>query len=627
MFIKAIPKTDRSTGKKYNYFRLCESYRVGEKTRHRMVLSLGTLNGLTEIVHFKILADRIEQLINGSPALFSCDNPEVEKLAQAFYQEIISKKLVDRTEGSTPRKNIQSIDLESVEVENVREIGSEWLCYQVMNQLDMRRCLEQAGFDEEDIRLSLMHLISRAVYPASEHATAEWVKDNSGVCELVDIDPQMVSHHKLYRISRLLHHHKEQIEGFLSKKTSELFDIQDRIILYDLTNTYFEGRKLNSKMAMFGASKEKRSDARLITLALVVNVEGFVKYSHIYRGNIGEPTTLEATIEDIRCRMNIGDGRPMIIMDAGIATEENLDMLKNREYDYLCVSRSRLRDYKAVKQEGVPVTIYDKRKSRIELLLVEKEGLDDTLLYVRSERKAQKELSMQEHFTSHFEQGLNQILYGIQCKGGTKKLVKVWERLGRLKEKYPSAHRFYQIEIESKGNIATNIVWKKIIPKSRKEEGAYLLRTSKKDIDEKTFWDIYNTIRDIESTFRTLKTDLQIRPVFHQKDENTMSHLNLAVLAYQCVNAIRYQLKAKGIHHDWSHIVRLMNTHKVATVTMLDKSGRKIYMRKCSKPDAKALEIYDALGFKYYPFYKKSVFPESGNRKNESHADSIIPDT
>jgi transposase len=627
MFIKTIPKIDRTTGKRYNYYRLCESYRVGEKTRHRSVLSLGNLHELIEPVHFKLLADRIEQHLKGSPAIFSCDNPEVEKLAQAFYQEIINKKLVDRVESSAQRKNIQNIDVESVEVEHVREIGSEWLCYQMMNRLDIRRCLEQAGFDEEDIRLSMMHLISRAVYPASEHATAEWVKDNSGVCELVNIDPQMVSHHKLYRISRLLHHHKGQIERFLSLKTSELFDIEDRIILYDLTNTYFEGRKLNSKMAMFGPSKEKRSDAKLITLALVVNVEGFVKYSHLYRGNIGEPTTLETTIEDIRCRMNIGDVRPMIIMDAGIATEENLDMLKNRQYDYLCVSRSRLKDFKAQKQDGLPVTIYDKRDSPIELLLVEKEGIDDTLLYVRSERKAQKELSIHEHFTSHFEQGLDQILYGIQHKGGTKKLVKVWERLGRLKEKYPSAHRFYQIDVESKEKIATNLIWKKIIPKSRKEEGVYLLRTSQKDIDEKTFWDIYNTIRDIESTFRTLKTDLQIRPVFHQKDENTMSHLNLAVLAYQCVNSIRYQLKAKGIHHDWSHIVRLMNTQKVVTVTMLDKSGKKLYIRRCSKPESKALEIYNALGFKYYPFCKKSVFPELSNRKNESHADIAIPDS
>jgi transposase len=366
---------------------------------------------------------------------------------------------------------------------------------------------------------------------------------------------------------------------------------------------------------MFGNSKEKRKDARLVTLALVVNVEGFVKYSRIYRGNIGETTTLEGIVDGLSAQTSHSGRKPMIVIDAGIADDGNLKMLKSKGYQYLCVTRSKLKDYRAAKEQGKPVVVTDKRNSPVELLLVEKEGIDDSLLYVRSERKAQKELSMHENFTSHFETGLNQIMEAIQKKGGTKVIEKVWERIGRLKEKYPSAHRFFDIQVEHNGKRATSMVWKRVIPASRKEEGVYFLRTSVKEIDEVTFWEIYNTIREIEASFRILKTDLEIRPVFHKTDENMMAHLFLAVLAYQLVSTIRYRLKAKGIHHNWSHIVRIMNTQKVATATMQNKNDQKIYIRKCSKPETKAREIYDALGYKYQPWIRKSVLPEKQSQK------------
>jgi transposase len=237
---------------------------------------------------------------------------------------------------------------------------------------------------------------------------------------------------------------------------------------------------------------------------------------------------------------------------------------------------------------------------------------------VHSQRKTHKEVSMNQKFTSHFETGLNQIQQGVQNKGGTKNIEKVWERIGRLKEKYPSAHRYFDIQVSHDGKKVTDLVYKRIIPVSRKEEGDYFLRTSVKEIDEVTFWEIYNTIREIEASFRILKTDLELRPVFHKSDENVMAHLFLAVLAYQLVSTIRFQLKAKDIHHDWSHIVRIMNTQKAATVTMQDEKDRKIYIRKCSRPEAKARQIYDALGYKYQPWIRKSVLPEKQSQKNET---------
>ena len=627
MFIKSVPKTDRGSGKTYVYYRLCESYRLGSSIRHRNILSLGTLDELTEPLHLKLLADRIEQLIKGLPRMFDCDNPVIERLAQTFYREIVDKKLLDRANTEEHIQQFHEVDLGSIEFEQIREIGSEWMCRQALQQLNMEQCLEECGFEKEVIPLAMAHLISRAVSPASEYATAQWMNDNSAVCELFGIQAQDVSYHQLYGISRMFYTHKTRIETWLSKRTSGLFNLQDKIILYDLTNTYFEGRKLASNLAMFGNSKEKRSDARIITLALVINVEGFVKYSQIYRGNIADPDTMEGTLKNLSQHAGTGP-KPMVVIDAGISSEENLDRMREKGYDYLCVSRSRVKDYKAVQEDGKPVVMKDKRGHPIEMLLVSEEGSEDTLLYVRSEQKARKELSMHEHFTTHFEEGLSQIQFGIQRKGGTKKTDKVWERIGRLKQKYPSAHRYYKINIEcGNKNIVTNLTWEKITPSTRKEEGVYFLRTSLKEIDEKSFWLIYNTIREIEATFRVLKADLRMRPVFHQSDENTLAHLNLAVIAYQMVNTIRYQLKSKGIHHSWSNIVRIMNSQKAVTATMMNKQGQKILIRKCSKPEPNVREIYDALGYKYYPFIRKSVLPENEDRKNESPIKQAIDDS
>ena len=338
MFIKIIPKKDKDTGKLYRYYRLCQSYRLGDKVRHRTILSLGSLDELSHYQDYKDLADRIEQLITGNPSLFDCANPVVEQLAQSFSKLIIDKKLIDLAPAREEEKTFHTVDLASLAIENAREIGGESLCKQALDQLDMGGCLRQAGFVGEDLDLAMAHIISRALFPASEHATAEWMKDNSGICELLGIDANKVSHHKLYRISRMLSNEQDRIESYLSNKTNELFDLKDKIILYDLTNSYFEGRKLNSILAWFAKSKEKRQDAKLITLALVVNVEGFVKYSKIYRGNIGETTTLETTMDDLSSRSSITGSKPMVVMDAGIASEENLLMLRNRKQDYLCVA-------------------------------------------------------------------------------------------------------------------------------------------------------------------------------------------------------------------------------------------------------------------------------------------------
>jgi len=193
--------------------------------------------------------------------------------------------------------------------------------------------LVNKGWTEEQVQLAATQVISRAVYPASELKTARWIKENSAVCELTGYDVEKVTKDKLYQSALSLYTLKDELEKHLSKRTNELFDIEDKIMLYDLTNTYFEGEKTNSKLAKFGRSKEKQNDAKLVVLALVVNIEGFIKYSSIHQGNIADCATLSAMIDKLAAHTS-KDKKAVIVLDAGIATEENLELIEAKGYKY-----------------------------------------------------------------------------------------------------------------------------------------------------------------------------------------------------------------------------------------------------------------------------------------------------
>jgi transposase len=613
MFLKQIEKGSPD-GKKYTYYRLCESIRIGGKTRHNNLLNLGTLTGL-EKEDRKALANRIESLYLGTGSLFSGVSPEVEKLAVRFYKELRDKYKLAKNEPlpaaeAVAEKDMECVDINTIQHDEVREVGAEWLCLQAIEELGIAALLAAQNWDLPAIGSAITLLASRAVYPASEHKTAQWIQSSSAITELVFKQQQLLSHQHLYKIGDKLYEQKEVLGQRLYTRTNELFNLSDKIVFYDLTNTYFEGRKADSVIAQFGRSKEKRSDAKLVSLALVVNAEGFVKYSKIYEGNIYEPHTLLSTIEALSANTNAV--QPAIVMDAGIATEENLAMLKAKGYEYLCVTRTKLKDYKAVNAATAPIEITDNRDNKIQLQHVIKEGCPDHYMYIRSEMKALKEDSMEAHHSKRFEAELDQLAQGIHTKGGTKRITRVYERLGRIKERYPGAARHYKITVEDKDQLATRITYSRNLPAGPKQtQGVYFLRTSLNGNDEKTIWDIYNTLTEVEATFRTLKTDLSLRPVHHQKDSRTEAHIHLGVLAYMVVNTIRYKLKQQNIHHDWSNIVRIMNTQKIVTTSIKNDKNQLILLKKCSQPNSEVTAIYQAAKYKPMPFgLKKYVLPQ-----------------
>jgi transposase len=553
-------------------------------------------------------------------ALFESDDSIVTHFAEKFWKQLIDGKKID---ANWADKAAKQVDVDTLQHSNVREIGAEWMCYNTWDQLQLTSFFQSQGWNETQIQLVATQIIGRAVYPASELKTSSWMKENSAICEVTGYDMAEITKDKLYDSALKLYEVKDALEKHLSQRTNDLFNLDDKIILYDLTNTYFEGRKEHRSLAHFGRSKEKRKDAKLVVLAMVVNVEGFIKYTAIHEGNIADCNTLSAMIDKLSTHTCAH--KATVVLDAGIATEENLTLIQEKGYNYLCVSRTRLKNYTVVKDRD-SVVMETKSKQKVHLKAVQTQSKTDYYLEVKSEAKAFKESGMKTQFEKRFEEQLQKISTSLTSKGGVKKADKVYERIGRAKERYPSIHQYYNITvaIDEETKLATGITWNQDAQKhSIKEDGlgVYFLRTNLPLKEEATIWKIYNTIREIESSFRTLKSDLDLRPIYHKNDKSTMAHLHLGILAYWLVNTIRHQLKGKQINSNWSEIVRIANTQKVITTTGQNTFDKLVSIRKCSIPNKNLQIIYDILQCKHQPFRKrKSVVHKMTDKNHETDA-------
>lgn len=619
MYFKFSVRKHPQTGKLSGYYRLVESYRNSDnRVCHRTILNVGFMEDATPDQLNKIqkqLTERYEH----KQVLFEQeqDDPVVKKYVEEFWQRIVASKKVDIV---SVEHLSRMVNMDTLQHSNAREIGAENIAYQTWERLQLTSLLLSNGFTQEQAMLAATQVVSRAVYPASELKTTRWIKENSAVCELTGYDIDKITKDKLYESALHLFQVKDALEKHLSRRTNELFDLEDKIILYDLTNTYFEGEKRNSQLAKFGRSKEKRSDAKLVVLALVINIEGFIKYSSILEGNIADCNTLSAMIEKLK--EHTCGGPAVVVLDAGIATEENLKLIEEKGYKYLCVSRTKLKDYKYV-PDRLTTLLETKSNQTIRLRSVTTPKNTDYYLEVKSPSKEKKEQGMKLQFEKRFENELQKIHAALHRKGGVKNLDKVHQRIGRAKEKYPSVQHYYTIEVssEAKTNLATEITWKKDDTKhAQKNEslGIYFLRTNLNVQDEIIVWNIYNTIREIENAFRTLKTDLDLRPIYHKNDNATMAHLHLGILAYWLVNTVRYQLKHNGIKSCWGEIVRIGNTQKVITTSGTNTYDKIITTRKCTQPNNDLKRIYDTLKTKHQPFTKrKSVVHKPELKKTE----------
>lgn len=617
MFIKAQKKWRKSVDGlvmvPYTYYRLCESFRdESGHVRQQMIFGLGELEALHNESERKELARLLDGMIGSGQYLMS-ERQDIYELALFFYslykerrqaeslymiEEERLKEEVLRKEEDRKRDMI-TINWKSMNASMPRSIGAEHICLDMLRKLGIDRYLLSLGWSRQQCDIACMQIVARAIYPCSELKTVSYLRENSALCEMFGIDHKRVTKDMLYNSSRKLYDIHGTLEDYLHRKACSMFEIEEKILLFDITNMYAEGAYGSSQIFQYGRSKEKRNDLKVVVLAVVVNTEGLLVRSEIFEGNRQDVTTLEEMIGSLEQGLN--PGKRIVVMDAGFSSKNNLLWLKEHNYDYITVMRSSGIHYMPA---GEVTAMTDNKEQHIRLQSVKVANMDDNVLMVDSDAKVLKEESMHKKTSDRYEQGLRAIKSGIEGKG-VKNRDKVNKRLGRLNAKYAGMERLYLITFtyNEKGK-ATSMSWERNEEAEQVKElfhGKYFLQTSLDEKDPKNIWSFYNVIRTVEETFKTLKTDLDIRPIYHKSDQGAKAHLNLAVLAYWLVSTVKYRLRKAGINIRWEEMLRIMSTQVRVTMSAQKENGHTVSVRKSTEPEERLAEIYDVLEISHKP--------------------------
>jgi len=597
MFIRQTKTRNATTSESYTTFRLVASERVGKQVRQRTLLNLGRGFSLAR-EEWPLLCIRIEQIVSGQGTLLP-ESPALEELAQRYAARIVAASRQDKS--SLPvsdglQTEYQEVDVASLELVRPRSVGVEHAGLTALSWLGVDSILESVGMNAGLRACAMASIVGRMAVPGSELSTWHWLRTQSALGELVDVDFEGVPLMRLYRASDHLVRHREVIEQSLFKWINDLFSLPATVTLYDLTNTYFEGDALSNKKAKHGHSKEKRSDCPLVTLGLVLDGSGFIRRSRMFEGNVSEGTTLADMLDGLDAPKEA-----MVIMDRGIATEANIVWLVEHGYRYLVVSRERTRRFDP--DQATETTTASDEPIRIQRVLSD-DG-SEVRLYCYSEKRQEKESAMTRRFSEGFEQGLAKLAAGLTKPRSNKSYAKIKEKIGRLKEKSHGIGQHYTITItcdESCTN-ATALSWEKTPVEGTQltHPGVYCLRSNEISWDEARMWQTYTMLTDLEAVFRSLKSELGLRPVFHHKEERTEGHLFITVLAYQAVQAIRTKLKEHGCNASWTNLRKTLSVQQRVTATFKQRDGRTLNIRKATVAEKDLSEIYNKLGISGTP--------------------------
>ncbi len=598
MFIRKTKTGTAKDGSPRFSFRLVRNDRVEGKVKQRTLMNLGR--------HFRIeqhcwslLCQRIEELLSAQhPFDFVPPAPNIEAEARRIANQLLARN-AESLPATRAAKDWQTVNVNSASDSDVRSVGVEHAALEALNCLGVPELLLQLGFNRRQRCCALASIVARMAAPASERRTNLWLRNTSAVGEMLGLDFGALSDMALYRISDRLFAKQEQIEQHLYARVCTLFSLKPTIAFYDLTNTYFEGKMLALPQAQRGRSKEKRSDCPLLTLALVVDASGFVMKSHVFAGNIAECKTLEKMLDQLGANEDA-----TVVMDRGLAAEDNLHWLREHGYRYVVVSRQSKREFdrtaaietlhNALNQE---VSFYQETAKQ-----VDEHGncYQESHLRCYSQARADKENSIVGSFMKRFEKGLEKINEALSKPKARRQLQQVERRLGRLQKQNSRVARHYQVQVhaDESGTRAQRISWRfePIDGTMVTHPGVYCLRSNILDWDGHTMWRTYMTLTEVESVFRCLKSELGLRPVFHQKPRRAKGHLLISVLAYQAVCLLRTRLKSKGYHDSWTTLRHHLSTITRTTTTFERRDGRTLHVRKTVGADADQAAIYDAMG-------------------------------
>jgi len=505
-----------------------------------------------------------------------------------------------RSEGISGRSGILSIDTERIEIGEHREAGPVHVGHQIWQQLDLEEILGRAGLSKQARLLSEVMTLNRLIFPLSELSMPDWIR-RTALGDILGTDFSELNEDSLYRNLDKLHPKREQIETELAEREKTLFKLEDMIYLYDLTSTYFEGLAEMNSQAKRGYSRDKRPDCKQVLVGLVLDRDGFPKAHEIFEGNQQDCSTVEEMLKILEKRRGKHPGATVVV-DRGMAYKENLEQIRAHGLHYLVAGRQSERnewlddfekeaDWEEVIRVPSPRNPFQK-KSRVEIKRRQKG--DEVYILCLSEGREEKDRAIREKQQERLIKDLERLKRRI-AKGHLKKTEKVHQAIGRQQERYPRVARYYEIQYQGQ---LQSLSWQEDTEKkaiAEKLDGSYVLRTDRQDLSADEIWRTYMLLTRVEAAFRSMKSPLMERPIFHHLKRRTQTHIFLCILAYHLLATIEKRFLDQGIHTSWWSIRQQLSTHQVATIVLPTSSGMVLRIRKGGIPEPEQKKIYEVL--------------------------------
>jgi transposase len=591
-----IRKTKRVyKDKTYTNHLLVESVLTPKGPRQRTLCSLGSLNPAPR-KDWLALAHKMQAALQGQLSL-QAPPAEMEALVQRARKGRVRQQA---SEKISEQSSIIAIDTDRVETEEHREAGPVHVGHQIWRQLGLGEILRRAGLSERACVLSEVMTLNRLIFPLSELAMSDWIR-RTAMGDILGTHFSELNEDALYRNLDRLHPKREQIERELAEREKTLFNLDDMVYLYDLTSTYFEGQAETNPQAKRGYSRDKRPDCKQVLVGLVLDRDGFPKAHEIFEGNRQDRSTVDEMLQILEKRTGKHPGSTVVV-DRGMAYEENLEQIRAHGLHYLVAGRQSERnewlddfeketDWEEVIRMPSPCNPFQK-KSRVQIKRRQKGS--EVYILCLSEGREEKDRAIRVKQEERLIKDLERLKERVE-KGHLKKTEKIHQAIGRLQERYPRVARYYRIQYQGEPQILS---WQEDLEKKAIAEnldGSYVLRTDRQDLTADEIWRTYMLLTRVEAAFRSMKSPLMERPIFHHLKHRTQTHIFLCVLAYHLLAAIEKRFLDQGIHTSWWSIRQQLSTHQVATIVLPTNNGMVLRIRKGGTPEPDQKKIYEIL--------------------------------
>lgn len=601
MFIKKNIKKVKD--KVYHQYLLVESVRTPKGPRHKPVVSLGDMKPRPAKEWLK-LARMIEETLIGQLNLFDKKDKEILEIVEKIRKRRQFEEDRKREEKDIPEKiEVNPLDIETTEH---REFGTCFVVSFFWDLLNFDKILAGVGLSKDAIKLTLITVANRLIFPTSDLDTVKWAQRTS-ICELAGYPLAKLNDDKLYRLLDNLYPRREEIEKGLYEREVNLFNLEGSVVLIDFTSFYFEGSCKKNEKAKRGYSRDKRPDCKQLVLGAAIGKEGFPIATEIFEGNAVDSPSFPQMLKSINRRVEI-EGKTLVF-DRGIGTKKNMEFLRSYEEDkgYKWVMASRYWEISEEEEEEIekgcwkeiPLTgkVAGKKDPKVKVKLLRREGEKESILLVLSEGRKEKDRAIRERQEKGVEEDIKSLSKRVET-GKLKDKSKIWEAVGRIRERYPMVGRYYKVSIEEKEEHQKLFFCKdeECLKKVQEMDGSYLLRTNKVNIDEEEIFRTYNLLSRIENVFKDLKGPVKTHPNRHHRDDRSEIHIFQGILALHIMTAIEQRLKDCGDHRQWETIRKELSTHQVCSIVIPAANGETYNIRKPSKVERQHYEIYHKLG-------------------------------